>query len=107
MALMNWKGERSSRVRPPRLPRFLASSRAPCEVLSEGPVPGRKLIRLPLICETPRSSRLIRVSLCGLPLKVQEFGLWPRLDSWLIPYLELLAGSAPGIDYVSRQAALR
>lgn len=101
VALTNWKAERSSRVRPRSLPGFFASSRAPCEVLLEGPVPGRRPIPLPLICETPRSSRRPRVSSCGHRLKAQEFGLWLRLDSWLIPHLEPLASSAPGIDYVS------
>src|SRR5260370_41124229 len=48
-ALRNLKGERNSRVRSLQLPGSLASRRAPCEVLGEGPVPGRRLIPLPSI----------------------------------------------------------
>jgi hypothetical protein len=56
-ALRNLKGERNSRVRvrTPELLGCLASRRAPCGVLWEGPVPDRRLVRLPSICETPRS----------------------------------------------------
>ena len=69
-------------------------------------MPGRRLIPLPSICETPRSSRGLRVSSFEPRLKAQEFGLWHPLDSWLIPHVEPLAGSAPGIDCVSMRAAL-
>jgi hypothetical protein len=68
-------------------------------------VPGRRLIPLPSICETPRSSRGLRVSSFEPRLKAQEFGLWHPLDSWLIPHLEPLAGSALGVDCVSVRAA--
>ena len=67
---------------------------------------GHRLIPLPSICERPRSSRGLRVSSFEPRLKAQEFGLWHPLDSWLIPHLEPLEGSARGIDCVSMRAAL-
>jgi hypothetical protein len=50
---------------------------------------------------------VLRVSSFEPRRKAQEFGLWHPLDSWLIPHLEPLAGSAPGIDCVSMRAARR
>jgi hypothetical protein len=69
-------------------------------------VPGRRLIPLLSICETPRSSPGLRVSSFEPRLRAQEFGLWHPLDSWLIPHVEPLTGSARGIDCVSMRAAL-
>src|SRR5260370_40563443 len=64
-------------------------------------------ILLPLVCETSRSSWRLRVSSPAPPLKVQEFGRWLYLDSWVILFLEPLASSAFGIDYVSTRCRLK